>query len=265
MSKPEDAGPANPSRRRLRAEIAIVLGLSLGASAVYSLIAIVNRMTREQALSQQTATLNTSLSPRPVFDLIYQLMSIAVDLVPVALVCFLLWQPARPHLARLGVDFGRTGRDTAWGVALALLIGIPGLALYLAGRELGISVAVVPAALDQHWWTIPVLFLSAVRAGVTEEVIAVGYLFARLRDLRWGPWSIILASAVLRATYHLYQGFGAFIGNFAMGLLFGWLYTKYGRVMPFVIAHVLIDAAVFIGYPWAAGAFPALFGVPAAG
>ena len=89
--------------------------------------------------------------------------------------------------------------------------------------------------------------------------VVVGYLFARLRDLRWGPWAIILSSALLRATYHLYQGFGAFVGNFAMGLLFGWLYTRYGRLMPLVIAHTLIDATVFVGYAWAAGAFPGVF------
>ena len=39
-----------------------------------------------------------------MFDLIYQLMGIFFDLVPVALVCFLLWRVARPHLARLGID-----------------------------------------------------------------------------------------------------------------------------------------------------------------
>jgi len=57
-----------------------------------------------------------------------------------------------------------------------------------------------------------------------------------------------LLSASLRATYHLYQGFGAFIGNFAMGLVFGYLYKRWGRVMPLVVAHFLLDAAIFVGY-----------------
>ena len=245
-----------PGDRRIRVEIIIVLGLSLGLSAVYSLVAIVNRLTREVALGDQTATLNPSRSERPIFDLIYQLLGIIADLVPVALVVFLLWNSSRPHLERLGIDGTRSRRDTRDGVGLALLVGVPGLALYLGGRALGLTVTVVPTALDEHWWTVPVLLLSAARAGIVEEVIVVGYLFARLRDLRWGPWAIILTSALLRATYHLYQGFGAFVGNFAMGLLFGWLYTRYGRLLPLVIAHTLIDAAVFVGYAWAAGAFP---------
>ncbi len=244
-----------PTRRRLWSEILIVLGLSLGASAVYSVVAIANRLTQEKALSQQTATLNAPLSSREVFDLIYQFLAIFFDLVPVALVCLLLWQAAKPHLGRLGLDFRQPGRDAVRGLALALVIGIPGIGFYLAGRALGINVHVVPTALDQYWWTVPILLLSALRAGVTEEIIVVAYLFARLRDVGWGRWTIILSTAVLRGTYHLYQGFGAFVGNIAMGVLFGWLYTRWGRVLPLVIAHVVIDAAIFVGYPWAAAAF----------
>lgn len=262
MIAPPDARTARislPGDRRIRVEIIIVLGLSLGLSAIYSLVAIVNRLTRDVPLGDQTATLNPSRSERPLFDLVYQLLGIIADLMPVALVVFLVWNTTRPHLGRLGIDGTRPWLDTRDGFGLALLIGIPGLALYLGGRALGLTVTVVPTALDEHWWTVPVLLLSAARAGIVEEVIVVGYLFARLRDLRWGPWTIILTSALLRATYHLYQGFGAFVGNFAMGLLFGWLYTRFGRLLPLVIAHTLIDAAVFVGYAWAAAAFPGVF------
>lgn len=112
---------------------------------------------------------------------------------------------------------------------LALLIGIPGIGVYLGGRALGITVTVVPNALDSLLVdgsrTHP---LGTARQVVTEEVIVIGYLYARLTDLGWGKWSIILGSATLRGSYHLYQGFGSFIGNFAMGVLFGWLYTRWG-------------------------------------
>jgi len=253
-------GPALPTPRRMWSEIGIVLGLSLGASALYSIVAIINRATREESLGEQTATINTSLSPRPVFDLVYQVMAVVFDLVPVVLVCFLLWQFSRPHLGRLGLTFERPWRDAAAGVALAAAIGIPGLALYFGGRALGITVNVVPTALDTYWWTVPVLILSALRAGITEEVIVIGYLYARLRDLGWGTWTIILSTAVLRGTYHLYQGWGPFAGNVAMGIFFGWLYSRYGRLLPLVIAHTLLDVAVFVGYSWAAATFPALFG-----
>lgn len=236
-----------------------MLGLSLGASAIYSIVSILNSATREESIASQTTTLNRSLSERPVFDLVYQFLAIFFDLVPVALVVFLLWRAARPHLTRLGIDFSRSGRDILSGLALALVIGVPGIGVYFAGRALGMTLNVVPTALDTYWWTLPILILSAVRAAVTEEVIVIGYLFARLRELGWGKWSIIVSTALLRGSYHLYQGVPAFAGNVAMGLLFGWLYSRYGRLMPLLIAHFLIDAAIFAGYPWAFATFPQFF------
>ena len=99
------------TRARVRIEVLLVLGLSLGASAVYSVVAITNRLTREVPLSQQTATINASRDNREIFDLVYQLLSIAFGLVPVALVAWLLWSAARPHLHRLGLDATRPWRD----------------------------------------------------------------------------------------------------------------------------------------------------------
>lgn len=249
-------------RARIRWEIAIVLALGLGQSAVYAVVAIVNRLTREERLSEQTATLNPRLSEREIFDLVYQLLDIAFSLAPVLLVCWLLWSSERPHLGRLGLGRPRPGFDLGWGAVLALIIGAGGIAVYLGARAAGLAVAVNPAGLGSYWWTVPVLLLSAARAGIQEEVVVIGYLFARLRDLGWTTWQIIAGSALLRATYHLYQGFGGFVGNLLMGLIFGWLYARWGRVLPFVIAHALIDAAVFVGYPWAAATFPGLFGLP---
>lgn len=251
------------SRARIRFEIAIVLGLSLGASAVYSVVSIVNRLTLAEALGDQKASLNNSLSARPAFDLVYQVLGVFFDLMPVALAVFLLWQATRPRLGRLGIDAARPWRDGLAGLALAAAIGLPGIGVYLGGRALGISVDVVPTNLDAHWWTVPVLLLSALRAALTEEVIVVGYLYARLGDLGWGRWKIIVGSALLRGSYHLYQGFGAFIGNLAMGIVFGWLYTRFGRLVPLLVAHFVLDAAIFIGYPWAAATFPGLFGASA--
>jgi membrane protease YdiL (CAAX protease family) len=259
MSEPALDANIRVSRPRVIGEILLVLGVSLGASAVYSIVELVDLSTRRASLGRQSTAINTSLSDRPTFDLIYQLLGIFFDLVPVALVAYILWQVARPHLGRLGIDFRHPGRDAGVGVLLALVIGLGGIGVYLGGRALGITVNVSAESLNAYWWTIPVLLLSALRAALQEEVIVVGYLYARLRELGWGRWTIILTTAVLRGSYHLYQGYGAFIGNFIMGVIFGWLYTRFGRLLPFVIAHFLIDAAIFVGYAWAASAFPHLF------
>jgi membrane protease YdiL (CAAX protease family) len=86
-----------------------------------------------------------------------------------------------------------------------------------------------------------------------EEVIVVGYLLSRLDLLGVRPSRAILLSAVIRGSYHLYQGVGAFLGNAAMGLIFAFLYRRWGRVTPLIIAHFLIDAVTFVGYALLAG------------
>ncbi len=250
------------SRRRTILEIWLVLGVSLGASAIYSIVAVVQRLAATEALRDQTATINVPLADQPIFDLIYHLLGVIVDLVPVALALFLLWTPAQNPFRRIGLDFTRPGRDARDAVLLTLTIGIPGLALYLIGHALGITVTIVPTALNTYWWTVPVLILVAARAALQEEIIVIGYLFTRLRELGWKPWWIIIASALLRGSYHLYQGFGPFIGNAVMGVVFGWCYQRWGRVMPLVIAHFILDVVSFVGYPIVAQMFPGFLPEP---
>lgn len=235
-------------RRRVGAEVWIVLGLSLAQSGVYAVISLVAKLTSGRPLAQQTATLNASQSPRPYLDLTYQLAGIGFTLVPVALALWLLSRPGRSAVRRIGFDLARPGRDLAVGAGLATLIGVPGLGLYLVGRALGVTVQVVPEALNSYWWTVPVLLLQAVKNAVLEEVIVVGYLLERLRGLGWPAWAQLATSAALRGSYHLYQGFGPFLGNAVMGVLFAQYYRRRGRVMPLVIGHTLLDAVAFLGY-----------------
>ena len=253
-----------PARTRLWWEVAIVLGLSLGQSAVYSIVTIVDRATQSTPLSQQTAQVNPTQSNREVFDFLYQVLDNLFPLFAVALVIFLLWQPGRSGFRRIGFDLTRPGRDLGAGALLFLAIGIPGILFYALTRQLGITVTVQASTLDAHWWTVPVLILAALRAGLQEEVIVVGYLFTRLRQLGWGEgalgkWAIILSAALLRGSYHLYQGFGPFVGNAVMGVVFGWCYTRWGRVMPLVVAHTIIDIVSFVGYPLAVAWWPDIF------
>ncbi|WAH98279.1 CPBP family intramembrane glutamic endopeptidase [Arthrobacter sp. MMS18-M83] len=240
------------STRRLRAEVLIVLGLSLGQSAVYSVVQLLDKMTRAP-LSQATSTLNRSQNTREYFDLTYQLLDIAFALVPVVLVFYFLsihrqTAESASGFTRLGFNFARPGRDGLQGLGLAALIGIPSLGLYAAGRALGITTAIIPSGLDSYWWTVPVLVLSAVRHAVVEEVIVVGYLLDRFGKFGWSTPLAIGLSAILRGSYHLYQGFGPFIGNAVMGLVFGWIYTRTKRVMPLVVAHALLDIVAFVGF-----------------
>lgn len=236
------------SRRTLGTETLLVLGLSLGQSAVYALVSIIAKLTAEGPLSKQTAALNTSVSPRPWLDLTYQLLGIVFALLPVLLAVHLIARDPGDPARTLGLDARQPGPDLARGAGLAALIGLPGLALFWVAAQLGVNATLVPAALPEIWWTVPVLILAAVQNAVLEEVIVVGYLVTRLRQLAWRTGAIIATSALLRGSYHLYQGFGAFLGNVVMGVVFSLFYLRTRRVMPLVVAHALLDIVAFVGY-----------------
>lgn len=256
-----DSGPwlddGLPSPRLLRYELLVVLALSLGAAAVRAVITFTEVLTRPGPLSDYATGLNHSRADRPLFDLALQAVGIAVALAPVALVAYLLLRERSdgrgPGLRGLGFDLRRPGTDLARGAVVAAVIGGGGLALYLGSQAVGANLTVVPEALPGEWWKVPVLLASAVENAVVEEVIVVGYLLRRLSQLGWTPLAALLTSALLRATYHLYQGVGGFIGNFVMGVVFVWLYRRWGRVMPLVVAHALIDIVAFLGYAVLAG------------
>ncbi len=248
------AGVEALSRRTLRNEVLLVLGVSLGASAVFSLLSLIRSLTAAKPLNQQTQTLVQSAAPgRPWLDLAFQLADIAFGLVPALLAVHLLQRDHDGAAMALGLAPRRPRFDLSAGAALAALIGIPGLALYIAARQAGINVTVVPAALPHVWWRVPVLVLAAVQNAMLEEVVVVGYLMTRLRQLGWQVPGIVAASALLRGSYHLYQGFGGFLGNAAMGVLFGLFFVRVRRVGPLVIAHTVLDAVAFVGYALFAG------------
>lgn len=242
-----------PARRLLGVELLIVLGLSLGASGIGALISFADSLTQPVALGQQVATLNGSRAPgRPWIDLAWQLYYIARGLMPVVLVGYLLVREGT-SLRVLGFDLRDKARDLGRGAAVAAVIGGTGLGLYLAAQAAGFNLTVAPSGLPEVWWRIPVLICSAWQNAILEEVVVLAYLLRRLGQLGWSWPAAVVASAVLRGSYHLYQGVGGLVGNMVMGLVFCLLYRRWGRVMPLVAAHALIDTVAFVGYALLAG------------
>lgn len=234
-------------------EVWLVLGLSLGRDAVQAAVLFVGALTSGRPLPQQHAVLVGSLTPgRPWIDLMLQLVSLTSALVPVALIVHFLHRSGE-SLADIGLDRSRIRRDGAVGLVLATLVGGGGLSLYILVHAAGLNLTVVPETLPPVWWRVPVLLLSAAENGVLEEVLVVGYLLHRLRQIGWSDTKALTGSALLRASYHIYQGLGGFIGNAAMGVIFGRTYQRKGRLLPLIVAHTLMDAVVFVGYVLLAG------------
>ncbi|MDO4920018.1 CPBP family intramembrane glutamic endopeptidase [Kocuria sp.] len=240
--------PQSVSRADLRLQILLVLGVSLGASAVYSVLDLAEMVLRS-SVAESSTTLNRSLSPVPAVDALRQLTGICFALVPVALAVYLLAGTVSrvPGVLRgIGADGRHPVHDAARGLALFAVMGGGTLALYQAGRALGITAQITTSSLENTWWSVPLLLASAARHALVEEVLVVAFLADRMRRLGHSWWTVAVCSAVFRASYHLYQGVGPALGNLVMGLVFVWCYRRGGRVMPLLIAHFLLDAVGFL-------------------
>lgn len=253
MAAPSEELPAEPTaarRRALRIEIAVVLAVTFGLSAYTALLSLAESVLL--GLSGQVVALNPKRSAFDLIDLGFNLARVFELLAWGALGLYLLLRGGR-RLADIGLGRPRVRADLLGGLGLAALIGLPGLALYQVARVLGLNASVQPAELYDTWWRIPVLLAIAFANAWAEEIIVVGFLLTRLRELRLNPVAALALSSLLRGLYHLYQGFGAGLGNVAMGVVFGYAWQRTGRLWPLIVAHTLIDAVAFVGYSLLAG------------
>jgi membrane protease YdiL (CAAX protease family) len=224
------------SRRDVAEEILVVLSLSLLASAVFAIIDLTTAPIRGQ-----TRLLY------PVAPFITQLASILFGLAPVWLVLYLTRRAGEP-ISALGLGTSTLRQDALLGIALAAVVGAVGIGLYLLSVSIGLNRCVIPVPPLGHWWTIPILVLGAIQAGLLEEIVDVGYLIPKLQQLSLTGAAAVGVSAILRGAYHLYQGWGGFIGNLLLGLLFGAIFLRWRRTWPLIIAHTLLDLGAGLGY-----------------
>ncbi|TDW83912.1 MULTISPECIES: CPBP family intramembrane glutamic endopeptidase [Kribbella] len=261
MTSPADNPPppvaeavdSGVSRSVLSREVWLVLALSLGASGVAAIISFTGVLTSAKPISGQTAVIVGSRAPgRPWLDLAWQIFAVVTALVPVALVGHLLAR-GRESFRTIGFDLQDRMRDLGRGTAIAAAVGGAGLLFYIGAHATGVNLTVDPSQLPDHWWRIPILIAVSVQNAVLEEVIVLGYLNHRLDQLGWSVRRATVTSSLLRGSYHLYQGLGGFAGNVVMGVIFTYLYRRWGRIMPLVVAHTLIDTAALIGATYLLG------------
>ncbi|MBE7186675.1 CPBP family intramembrane glutamic endopeptidase [Jatrophihabitans endophyticus] len=233
-------------------EVLAVLGVSFGLDGLRSLLDLVySQLVINHGFGLKhvaTAPIKSSTTPDYQWlDILYQLVSILQGLAPAFLAIVLLLRS--PAGRGLGIGLDRFGwREIGTGAGFAALIGIPGLGLVYAARRLGLNAQIVVTSFPDVWYRVPTLLLEAFQQGIGEEVVICAFLLTRFRQLGWSNSRALVVASVARGSYHLYQGYGGFIGNAIMGLIFGWWFQRTRRVWPLVIAHGIIDAVSFIGY-----------------
>ncbi|MEO9139384.1 MAG: CPBP family intramembrane glutamic endopeptidase [Jatrophihabitans sp.] len=251
MSAEPDMQPTREPRAKDRfgLEIVAVLGVSYGMSGLYSLLTLIrNEITVQGGVANTQVTVASGGQTRyELLDLLDSLADVLHGILPAFLaVVLLLRSPGGPGL---GIGLGRLRlRELAQGAGFAALIGVPGIGLIYAARQFGLNAQIVASNFPDVWYRIPVLALDAFQNGAAEEIVVLAFLLTRLRQLGWTNQRALALEAVIRGSYHLYQGYGGFVGNAVMGLIFGWWFQRTRRVWPLIVAHTIIDAVSFIGY-----------------
>lgn len=217
------------------AEVLLVLAVTFGTAGLRAGLKLIDALL-QAPLNEQTTTIHDAASSVAWLDLALQATSALTLFAWGGLALYLLGERLK------GPSIG----DAVRGAGFAALIGVPGLALYVAAVHAGWSKVVVPTTSAVE---VPTSLVWAFANGFAEEIVVVMYLLTRLRQLGWKPWAAVGASAALRGSYHLYQGVSAGFGNLAMGVIFAVYFHKTGRVWPLILAHFFIDAVAFVAYP----------------
>jgi len=89
----------------------------------------------------------------------------------------------------------------------------------------------------------------AVTAGLCEEFIYRGFVFAVFTGMDLPLWLVVLASSVLFGLAHLYQGAGGFVSTLVIGTVFGVARIAYDSLIPVMVWHTAIDLVAGMAGP----------------
>ena len=178
--------PAPPPRRTWVAETFLVLGVSLGASGIYSVLNIIDRLTVHRALRRRPRR-STTRSPPTGRGSTWPTSSPTSGSASSPPCSPSTCCPATRSAPGSGSASTSAGRCRTWPAAPCSPppSGFPAWAVYAAARALGLNTTVAAANLTDHWWAVPVLVLAAAQNAVLEEVVMVGYLYRRWLGVGW--------------------------------------------------------------------------------
>ncbi|HEV8423982.1 MAG TPA: type II CAAX endopeptidase family protein [Actinomycetes bacterium] len=215
------------SPRVLRLELGLVLLLAF-APGILGLLIL--------ALGQAGST---EVEAQLVPSLISIIFEMFLSWSPVLVIGYLLIRSREgwPGIGLTRLRPGDLGVGAAlWVAGFVLVLVLAQLFQYFGQRE----VDFLPEGLPL-WFRATQAVLIAVTAGVTEEIVVRGYAQTRLEQLRVPTWVIVLLPTALWGVLHVYQGLGAGLTIFCLGLMYAWYYQRTRRLWPLILAHTLFD------------------------
>lgn len=81
-----------------------------------------------------------------------------------------------------------------------------------------------------------------------EELLVRAFLITEMEGLYHSTLLAVLVSVSLQTSYHLYQGPQAALSHVPTFLVFSWYYVRTRRILPVILAHLLLDASALAVY-----------------
>lgn len=223
-------------------EIWIVLAVFPAAAVVSALISLAQTLSDFEDGSAHAPTIVPHHAA--VSTILFALL-VVTNVAPAALVWYLM-KLSGGGLRSLGLDRSQLRPDLARTCKLALY-AYPLELLVLAGAFGVLTPHHDLAGKDQGGLPLAYLIpfaLSAISAGVVEEIVVLGYLVHRLEQRGWDGWRLYAATIGVRISYHLYYG-TAVLGFAVWAGVSVLLYRRRRRLLPFIVAHALWDTCAF--------------------
>jgi uncharacterized protein len=181
------------------------------------------------------------------FNLGYLLQ--ALPRIALLLYIIVIRSPLSDPEEALGTAFRRYGlsrfrlSDLGWILAALLLIELILIPLSLAATALGVGGG-SPGTV--HWRLtnpamLPLVFLTSMAAGYSEEFYFRSYLLTTLPKLGVGTAAAVVASTTLFALGHLYEGIFGFVGTAVIGVILSLLFLRKRNLHIIAAAHGLYN------------------------
>jgi len=225
---PRPAGPAHV----LRLELGLVLLLAFAPGILGLLILALGAV--------DGAEVDSRLVPAIVGAAFQMFLSWS----PVLVIAYLL---VRSGEGWAGIGLTRfRGADAGQGVALWVASFVLVLVLAQVFSRFGQrEVDFLPPALPL-WFRVVQAVLIAATAGATEEIVVRGYAQTRLEQLRAPTAVIVLLPTALWGVLHVYQGLGAALTIFCLGIMYAVYFQRTRRLWPLILAHALFDGTQLV-------------------
>jgi len=161
--------------------------------------------------------------------------------VVAVLMVYLLWRSAEPW-SQWGIVRFVWSRDIPLGFLLWISAWfMQDVFVIFLRRHISFAANTLVWPIPQSKLDFALLISMSCVNGFSEEVIMRGYLIPRLERAFHSTIFAVVATSIMFASYHIYQGASATASILMFGLVYGAVFAWLRRLWPLAIAHALAD------------------------